>query len=91
MKTKRLGPHKVITGHFNYYGVPGNKQALDAFRTEAIKQWFRALRSRSQKARRLTWERFKRLIATWVPTVKIMHAYTYQGFASLTQGRSRMR
>lgn len=68
----------VITGHFNYYGVPGNKQALDAFRTEAIKQWFRALRSRSQKARRLTWERFKRLIATWVPTVKIKHAYPYQ-------------
>lgn len=68
----------VITGHYNYYGVPGNKRALDTFRTETIKQWFRALRRRSQKARSLTWERFKRLIATWVPTARIVHPYPNQ-------------
>jgi len=65
----------VVQGHFNYYAVPGNKQSIDAFRTEIIKGWLYALRRRSQKARSLTWERIKRLVKTWVPTAKIRHPY----------------
>lgn len=65
----------VVQGHLNYFAVPGNKQAIDAFRTEVTRGWFTALRKRSQKARRLTWERFKRLRETWVPKARIRHPY----------------
>lgn len=65
----------VVSGHFNYYAVPGNKQSIDAFRTETIRQWIYALRRRSHKARSLTWERFKRIVTTWVPTAKVRHPY----------------
>lgn len=68
----------VVQGHLNYFAVPNNKQSIDAFRTEVIKHWFAALRSRSQKARRLTWKRFERLIETWVPKTRVQHPYPSQ-------------
>ncbi len=45
----------VIQGAMNYYGVPGNLTAISAFRTEICKSWLRALRRRSQKAGKFTW------------------------------------
>ncbi len=68
----------VISGHVNYYAVPGNKQAIDAYRNEAIKGWLRALRDRSQKARRLSWERFIRIVNRWIPRARIVHPYPNQ-------------
>jgi len=68
----------VLNGHLNYYAVPGNKKSIDAFRTEVMRGWFRALRRRSQKARKLTWEKFKRLVKTWLPTAKVRHPYPNQ-------------
>lgn len=68
----------VVQGHFNYFAVPNNKRSIDIFRTEVIRGWFRALRKRSQKARRLTWDRFNRLLETWVPKARILHKYPTQ-------------
>jgi RNA-directed DNA polymerase len=68
----------VVQGHLNYYAVPGNKKAIDAFRTEIIKAWHFALKRRSQKARNLTWDRIKRLVETWIPTAKVKHPYPNQ-------------
>jgi RNA-directed DNA polymerase len=68
----------VVIGHLNYFAVPGNKRSIDSFRTEVIRGWFHALRRRSHKARNLTWDRFKRLISTWIPTAKIKHPYPNQ-------------
>jgi len=68
----------VVQGHLNYFAVPGNKKALDAFRTEINKAWLFALRRRSHKARNLTWERMARLIKTWIPTARIKHPYPSQ-------------
>ena len=68
----------VVQGHLNYYAVPGNKQSTDAFRTQVMRGWFHALRRRSQKAQNLTWERFKRLVRTWLPTARVMHPYPNQ-------------
>ena len=65
----------VVQGFFNYHAVPGNGRALDAFRTLAQKAWLRALRRRSQRGMRLTWARVKRLIRTWLPSVRILHPY----------------
>jgi RNA-directed DNA polymerase len=68
----------VIQGHFNYYAVPGNREAVDRFRTEISRAWLFALRRRSQKSRNLTWDRIKRLIKTWIPTVRTRHPYPDQ-------------
>jgi hypothetical protein len=68
----------VVQGHLNYFAVPGNKKAIDAFRTEIIKAWLYALRRRSHKARSLTWDRMNRLIKTWIPIAEIKHPYPNQ-------------
>lgn len=68
----------VIRGHVNYYAVPGNRGALDAFRTQVIRAWLKALRRRSQKGRNLTWSRFIRWVAKWIPSVRIVHPYPEQ-------------
>ena len=68
----------VIQGHLNYFAVPGNRKAVDRFRTEINRAWLFALRRRSQKSRSLTWDRIKRLIKTWIPTAKTQHPYPNQ-------------
>jgi RNA-directed DNA polymerase len=65
----------VVQGYFNYYAVPGNRRAMDVFRTLVNRGWLRALRRRSQKGLKLTWDRMKRLIATWIPTARVLHPY----------------
>ncbi len=70
----------VMRGHFNYYGVPGNRKALDTFRTQVQHSWLHALRGRSQKALALTWERMRKLIRTWLPSAKVVHPYPNQRF-----------
>lgn len=68
----------VVRGHLNYFAVPGNRKAVDRFRGEINRAWLLALRRRSQKARRLTWDRINRLIKTWIPTAKTQHPYPNQ-------------
>jgi group II intron reverse transcriptase/maturase len=68
----------VVQGFFNYHAVPGNRESLNGFRTLVNRAWLRALRRRSQKGRKLNWERMKRLIATWIPTAKVLHPYPNQ-------------
>ena len=68
----------VFQGHLNYYGVPGNRKATDAFRTELAKAWLHALRRRSQKGRSLTWDKFCRYFTTWIPTTCTVHPYPNQ-------------
>jgi len=64
----------VVTGHFRYYGVPMNGPALGLFRYRVIWLWYRTLCRRSQKGR-ITWERMKRLIAAFLPPVRLYHPY----------------
>ena len=70
----------VIRGHINYYAVPGNFDALETFRREAVKAWLKALRRRSQKGRTLTWSRFEWWVEKWIPKVRIVHPYPNQRF-----------
>ncbi len=67
----------VINGHCRYYGVPGNRKAMDVFRTEIIKMWHKSLRRRSQNDR-TTWERVSRLANLHIPKVRIVHPYPRQ-------------
>ncbi len=82
----------VVQGHCNYYAVPGNLDAIKAFRTQVTRHWYRALRRRSQKAeRRVSWERMTRLANRWLPPARIRHPYPNQRFDARTQGRSPVR
>ncbi|WP_036286147.1 hypothetical protein [Methylosinus sp. PW1] len=64
-----------------YHAVSGNLKRLGMFRAEVCRAWMRALRRRSQRSR-LTWERFQRLIALYIPKVRVLHPYPNQRFAS---------
>lgn len=68
----------VMRGIFNYYAVPGTSPSLSRFHKAVRRAWLRALRRRSQRARRLTWERFSRLCDKWLPPVVIAHPYPDQ-------------
>jgi RNA-directed DNA polymerase len=80
----------VVRGYFAYYAVPGNARALQTFRTQVTRHWYRALRRRSQRTR-LTWERMNRLLTRWLPTVRITHPWPNVRFDARTQGRSPVR
>jgi group II intron reverse transcriptase/maturase len=82
----------VVAGHVGYYGVPMNGWAIGTFRYTVGWLWHRALKRRSQKARRrLKWDRMKRIITRWLPPARICHPYPLDRLGVTTQGRSRMR
>jgi len=67
----------VLDGHFRYYGVPHNREALNAFRSEVARLWRRTLSRRSQKGY-VTWQRMQRLKRRWFPSARIHHPYPDQ-------------
>jgi len=71
----------VLRGWCQYYAVPGNYRRLQQFRNALQVMWLRALRRRSQRGRRLTWAKFRRLSARWLPMPKILHPYPSVRFA----------
>ncbi len=56
----------VVRGHLAYYAVPGNTDAVAAFRTQVTRHWSKALRRRSQRTR-INWARMHRLETRWLP------------------------
>jgi RNA-directed DNA polymerase len=80
----------VVRGHRAYYAVPGNIDAVHAFRTQATRHWYRALRRRSQRTR-LDWKRMDRLATQWLPPARMMHPFPDARFDARTQGRSPVR
>ncbi len=71
----------VFRGWCQYYAVPGNYARLRQFREALQVMWYRTLRRRSQRGRRLTWEKFSQLSRRWLPTPKILHPYPNARFA----------
>ncbi|MFU8891936.1 MAG: hypothetical protein ACNA76_09890, partial [Anaerosomatales bacterium] len=67
---------QVLQGIYQYAAVPYNVDTLNQFRYEVSRAWLRALRRRSQKARKgLTWEKFKVIQARWLPTPRVLHPW----------------
>jgi group II intron reverse transcriptase/maturase len=71
----------VVRGHQAYYAVPGNINAVNAFRTQVTRHWHHALSSRSQKGR-IPWTRMNRLAARWLPRPHVTHPFPQQRFAA---------
>ncbi|WP_343577640.1 group II intron reverse transcriptase/maturase [Mycobacterium sp.] len=80
----------VVRGHLAYYAVPGNSQAVQAFRAQVIRHWLKALRRRSQR-HRLTWQRMAGIAKRWLPPARIMHPFPEGRFDARTRGRSPVR
>jgi hypothetical protein len=73
----------VVQGHLAYYAVPGNTDAVKAFRHQVTRHWFKALRRRSQRDR-IGWERMGRIAARWLPKVRALHPFPEVRFAAST-------
>ncbi len=71
----------VVGGHMAYYAVPGNTNAVSAFRTQVTGRWYKALRRRSQKTR-ITWARMNRIAARWLPPARVKHPFPEVRFAA---------
>src|SRR6266851_174213 len=71
----------VVGGHMAYYAVPGNTQAVAAFRDQVTRHWHKTLRRRSQKTR-INWERMHRIATRWLPRVRTMHPFPEVRFAA---------
>jgi RNA-directed DNA polymerase len=80
----------VVRGHFNYYAVPDNGQAITTFRFRVTQLWLRALRRRSHR-HRMTWKRIGLLADRWLPPARILHPWPTVRFDAITQGRSPVR
>ena len=73
----------VLRGHLQYYGVPMNAPALNLFRFQVARLWYRTLCRRSQKGRVL-WARMKRLIERYLPPARICHPYPLRRMGVIT-------
>ena len=80
----------VLQGHYNYYAVPDNSEAMRGFRRRVIWHWRSALARRSQKGQ-ITWQRIDRLAARWLPQPRILHPWPAVRFDAKTRGRSPVR
>jgi hypothetical protein len=69
----------VVTGHYQYYGVPGNYDAMNDFRNEISEKWIHTLRRRGQKGL-MTWEKMIKYIDRWLPRPRICHEYPNKRF-----------
>ena len=73
----------VVQGHRAYYAVPGNTDAIAAFRTQVTRHWYQALRRRSQRTR-ITWTRMNRIASRWLPRARAVHPFPDVRFAART-------
>ena len=64
-----------LRGHYAYYGVTGNMEALSSFRLQAVRIWRYWLNRRSRKRDGMKWKRFDQLQKTRyrIPPPKIYH------------------
>ena len=65
---------RKLRGHYAYYGIIGNYQALHRFRWETARRWHTWL-NRRHRRRCMTWERFWRLSHTYpLPPARVVRS-----------------
>jgi len=63
----------ALRGHYGYYGITGNSQALGRFAFEVQKAWKKWLARRSQRG--MSWERFNRMLERFaLPPPRAVHS-----------------
>lgn len=72
MAEQRRYLSRALQGHYNYYGIAGNSQAIMTFYQQAQRLWYRALKRRGGK-KTLCWDDFAKLMERFVlPRPRIM-------------------
>jgi group II intron reverse transcriptase/maturase len=65
---------RKLRGHFTYYGITGNYEALARFQWEVRRAWHKWLGRRSQRGR-FPWVAYERLLCRYpLPPPRIMHS-----------------
>lgn len=65
---------RKLKGHFGYYGITGNYEALARYRQEVIRHWRKWL-ARRGNPQGMTWERMHRLLQFYyLPNARIVHS-----------------
>ena len=82
---------RVVSGWYQYHAVPFNFRALSRFYYEVFRRWFKVLRRRSQRGRRLSWDRMARIARRWLPRPRILHPHPTDRLRVITRGRSPVR
>lgn len=70
----------VITGYTNYHGVPGNMDTVRGFHQQSEREFLRTLRRRSNKARKLTWDDFRKMFKGKIPKPRVAHPFPEKRF-----------
>ena len=66
---------RMLEGHYGYYGITGNRRALESFHWHVERIWRTWLNRRSQTAR-MVWSRFTRLLRRYpLARPRIVHSY----------------
>ena len=64
---------RKLNGHYEYFGITGNYEALSCFRQAVKRAWCKWLSRRSQRWRN-KWERFNKLLERFaLPDARITH------------------
>jgi hypothetical protein len=65
---------RTLRGHYGYFGLTGNADALGVFRHRVYRRWFFWLSRRSHRGK-MTWVRYARLIERYpLPPVHVVHS-----------------
>ena len=70
----------VIKGYINYHGVPGNMDTVRGFHQQCEREFYRTLRRRSNKARKLTWKDFREMVKGKIPKPRVAHPFPEKRF-----------
>jgi hypothetical protein len=70
----------VITGFINYHGVPGNINSARGFHQQCERELYRTLRRRSNKARKLTWKDFRKIVNGKIPKPRLAQPFPDERF-----------
>lgn len=65
LKEQHAALGRRLTGHYRYFGVNGNIRSLQRVLYHVHRGWLKWLRRRSQRGRRLTWNRFSAYLAAF--------------------------
>ena len=70
----RPGTFDLLKGHYAYFGITGNYDALSRFSYEVRRAWRKALARRSQQS--LPWSKMNRILKRFpLPAPRIIHRY----------------
>lgn len=77
VETQHLMLTRKLKGHYAYYGITSNENALSRLRHQVERAWHRALARRSQ--RHFSWKTMQRLLKRFpLPKTRIVHQYATQ-------------